>query len=467
MESMTSSGDPFFSERLIRPTGPGKPRHNLHVQRSRWYYPPPVKYCKAKTNVRAVLLVFLCPFFCAVRAHAQDDASPQLSMFEIPAGDLTSQSASLSPDGQQVVAVYFKELFKPGPADITVSLSLWKVGVPEPIASTQISVRPEDGEVADMHGHVGTAYVQYCNNGSSVMLADLDGTLRSLNPQTLELLHATTTNMTATTQYKLMINVRQMTAHCAARSPRAVVAVFGGIVGPAERFQFDHSVLVRVYDLSSGALVREWRMTDISFEDVAISPSGNEIAVSHRALNSRGLPGAPDNLELFDVNTGNSTLDVKIGSTPVRITFVEETQVATADEPHQFSPHPTIKLWDASNGKLVREFAAPRVGARRLVGASSDGNVILGYIPKETILKGGYDEASDRRFRLWDAASGQTIATSPPTYPQLTSDNCYACDPGLDLSASGNAVVVFAPWRGFTLPIYVFSLPSAGPPQPH
>jgi len=157
-------------------------------------------------------------------------------MFEIPAGDLTSQSAALSPDGQQVVAVYFTRLFRSGPADIAVSLRLWKVGMPKHIASTQITARPDDDEVADAYGYVGAAYVQYCNNDSSIMLAGLDGTVRSLNPQTLEVLHATTTNMTATTHYTRMINIKQMTAHCAAESPRAVVAVFGGWLGPSNTF---------------------------------------------------------------------------------------------------------------------------------------------------------------------------------------------------------------------------------------
>jgi hypothetical protein len=61
----------------------------------------------------------------------------------------------------------------------------------------------------------------------------------------------------------------------------------------------------------------------------------------------------------------------------------EKPTVATDDTvvPEPFFPHPEIKLWDASNGKLIREFGDPKFGARRFVGASSDGNVILGYIP--------------------------------------------------------------------------------------
>jgi hypothetical protein len=434
---------------------------------SKAYYPP-VQYRQTDARVCAALLLFLSPLLCAISTQAQDNSAAQLSVFQIPPTDLAVKSAVLSPDGKQVAAVLFKEPFAPGPSDIAVSLRLWKVGMPEPIASTQVSARPEDGEVGDTHGYVGSAYVQFCNHGVGIMLAELDGTLHFLNPQTLEELHATATNMTMTKTVPLYINLRHMRAHCAANSSRAVVAVFGGFVGvDTGHPQSNHAVTIRVYDLSSGTLVREWNMTDELFEDVAISPSGNEIALSHVPANRPGLPKNAHLLELFDVNTGTSTLGVKTGGRPGRITFAGETRVATADAPELFSRHPTIQLWDVSNGKLVREFAAPRAGARRLVGASSDGSVILGYIPRETLRTRGADEDSDRRFRLWDAASGQTIATSPPTYPQLSSDNCLKCDPGLALSANGNAVVVFAPWRSFTLPIYVFSLPPAAPAQLH
>lgn len=407
--------------------------------------------------------MFLSPLLCAISTHAQDDSVP-LGMFQIPAVGLTAKSAALSPDGKQVTVVYFKHtgIVMPGPSEIMVNLRLWKVGMPEPIASAQVSARREDGEVEDTYGDVGSAYVQYCNGGLGIMLAELDGTLHFLNPQTLGELHATATNMTKTTSVPLFINLRHMRAHCAVNSSRAVAAVFGGFVGADTGHpQRDPVIKIRVYDLSSGALVREWNLSGKSFEDVAISPSGNEIAVSRRPFDRRGNPKGPDEVELFDVSTGNSTLQVKAGNRSNRITFAGETRVATVEDPDMWSRHPTIKLWDASNGNLIREFGAGRLGARRWVGASSDGKVILGYTPKETLGTNSLITTSDRRFRLWDAATGQTIATSPPTYPELTSHNCYSCKPGLELSANGNAVAVFAPWRWFELPIYVFSLPLA------
>ncbi|MGA9986299.1 MAG: hypothetical protein WBP69_00860, partial [Terriglobales bacterium] len=165
------------------------------------------------------------------------------------------------------------------------------------------------------------------------------------------------------------------------------------------------------------------------------------------------------------------------GHLPGRIIFAGETQVATDDTvvPEPFFPHPKKKLWDASNGKLIREFGDPKFGARRFVGASSDGNVILGYIPKETLRAARSDpwnETLEQRFRLWDAATGRTIATSPPFLPNLNSPSKgrnEERDPSLEVSANGRAVIVFwkSPWKE-TFPIYVFSeAPGGTAPTTH
>ena len=118
-----------------------------------------------------------------------------------------------------------------------------------------------------------------------------------------------------------------------------------------------------------------------------------------------------------------------------------ETRVATDDtlEPQPLLPHPEIRLWDLSDGKLLRTFGDPKLGARRFVGASSDGNVILGYIPKETLHSGGgiegglWNQTLEQRFRLWDADTGQTIATSPPLLP-IESSTIEGFDPSLQVS---------------------------------
>ena len=51
----------------------------------------------------------------------------------------------------------------------------------------------------------------------------------------------------------------------------------------------------------------------------------------------------------------------------------------------------------------------------------SDGNVILGYIPKERLRSGRWNQTLERRYGLWDAATGSTIATFMRFLPRADS----------------------------------------------
>jgi hypothetical protein len=416
-----------------------------------------MKRRQKETKVCAALLVFLCSLPCAINARAQGNSSPQLNTFPIPLPPgLEVASAALSPDGERVAVIFVRPRW--AVADQTgnaVSVRIWNVGTKEPIAARQLSVRGVDASLAVWESNVGT-FVHYCENGLGIMVADPVGTLSYLNPQTLEILHATATNVDVDP------SGRRWKTSCAANGRHAVVATFGGLAGPVGHKKTNDAVRIRVFDLSSGALLREWNLENTApFGDVAISPSGDQIAVSYVATNRfTERPKAIPNLELLNVKTGKVDLQVKTGHLPGRISFVGQTRVATADtnRPGLFWK-PEIKVWDTSNGKLVKEFGDPKVGARRRVGASSDGNVILGYIPQETVNNGTKTEdwTVQARFRLWDVTTGQTIATSPLLPP--IRGIIFALD--LDVSANGRAVVVFA---SGSFPICVFSTTPSAPP---
>jgi hypothetical protein len=440
-----------------------------------------VKYCHPKTGASASLLIFLYALICAISAHAQNDSASQLSTFQIfreySLQFLALKGAALSPDGQQVAVAYFSHLNADPKGEIALRLQIWNVGTQEPIASKQLYVTVPKTPLS-VYDPGPEGFVQYCDHGSGIMVADLNGTLYYLNSQTLEGVHATATENPAPGR-----DIPRRIS-CAANSPRAVIA-FGGIFLSRyydNPFYDDYgSGLVRLYDLTSGTLLKQWDTTEgpNGFGDVAISPSGNQIAVSHiphtaglRPKASKSSPSAPNtkdtrDVEVFDVGSGKKTLQINTGRWhwPGRISFVGETQIASDDTrmPQPLYPQPRIKLWDSSNGKLIREFADPKVGARRFVGASSDGQVILGYIPKE---QGGGDWARtlEHRFRLWNAATGSIIATSPRfhAHPDSTGRRWdQGVDPSMELSDNGRAVIVY--WKKEVFRIYVFSLPPAAP----
>jgi hypothetical protein len=429
-----------------------------------------VKHHRRGTKLWAALLVSLCPLSWTIGAHAQADSAPQLSTFQIQTGSLPAESnllvgAALSPDGQQVAAAYFDRASANRLMDSPLSVRIWNVGTQEPIASKELPAWQEVHDSDPMMRRTVDAFVQYCNKGLGILVGAPGGNLYYLNPQTLEILRTTATNIGVDTA------LTRLRAVCAANSPRAVLATYGGVM---ENGHY-RDRLVRVYDLAAGTLIQEWDMTKspYPFGDVAISPSGNEIAVSQVPTNFTGvLAKAVENLELFDVNTGKVTLQVKTGHLPGRISFVGEGRVATDDTTvtQPFFRPPKIKLWDTRNGKLIKKFGDPKVGARRFVGASSDGNVILGYIPKETLRTARgtdpWNDTLEQQFRLWDVGTGQTIATSPPFLPILRVGP-MGLDPSLEVSGNGRAVIVFWKSRREIFPIYVFSVVPATSPQPH
>ena len=404
----------------------------------------------------------LCAFALAMDVFAQDQTSAPLSEFQIqsqsfPAGVLTA--AALSPDGSSVAGVFVNSTrIVPGPLDVTVTVQIWKVGTHDPIVTKQIFADQESDAVSEwsLWGGAPYSFAHYCDGGAGIMVVPPRGNIYYLDPHTLDILNVTATNI------EIHASLR---AACAANSRRAVLAAYDGLFGK----EGYGNGLIRSYDLRSGAILQEWNMTQSSkeFGNVAISPSGNEIAVSHIPINFLGLAKAIQNLTVFDVNTGKAVLQVKTRHLPGRISFVGETRIATVDTLlHQpLFPRPTIKLWDLSNGKLIREFGDATNGARRFVGASSDGSVILGYISTEKLRSGGFEtglwgETLEQRFRLWDSTTGQTIATSPLLLPIMRAWPIGNLDPSLEVSANGRTVIVY--WRSpqQRFPIYVFSLES-------
>ena len=428
----------------------------------------------------ANLLLFLSPMFCVISAHAQNHVASQLSTFQIvreySLPFLALKGAALSPDGQQVAAAYFGHVDDDRNGEIAFRVQIWNVGTQEPILSKQLYLTKFPISISDS-GPEG--FVQFCDHGAGIMVADPYGTLYYLNSRTLELMHATNIGNPVPGQ-----NVPRR-IHCAANSPRAVIAFGGAFLSwdyPNIAYYGPGNGLVRLYDLTSGTFLKEWNSTEgpNGFGDVAISPSGNQIAVSHIPRNPvttpKDVPSVPSqkdtrDLEVFDVDSGKMTLQVETGRWhwPGRISFVGETQIASDDTrmAQPFYPQPRIKLWDSRDGKLIREFADPKVGARRFVEASSDGRSILGYIPKERLDGYHRNVTLEPRFRLWDVATGGTMATSPLFFLHPNSPRKHwnaTIEPSMEMSDNGRAVVVF--WKKEVFHIYVFSLPPAMSPQP-
>lgn len=381
----------------------------------------------------AILLASLCPVIAQV---PQSNAWPQINTFEIPFGmGGYVGGASISPDGRKVVAIYEPPFWSRNDDLVKSTIKLWNVGNSDPAATRQWIVKR-----AEVPGNLWRSNqrsrIQYCDHGRGIMLADSFGTISFLDPQTLQLLRTVAAN------FAVDPNGARARVACAMNSPLALVAISGGLTGPEGHKKLDDEVTVKMFDLNLGTAVHEWSLhRSVPVGDVAISPSGAQIAITYVPMNNlTQRPKAIPNLELFDAASGRTTLLVKTGHLPGGVSFVGESRVATADVilPGIFG-QAKIKVWDSTTGQLLTELADPKLGARRKVAASSDGSVILGYIPHELVTLDREAETTlEQRFRLWDGATGETIATSPLIIPLRP----YHEAPDIELSANGRAAVV-------------------------
>jgi WD40 repeat protein/predicted Ser/Thr protein kinase/tetratricopeptide (TPR) repeat protein len=90
----------------------------------------------------------------------------------------------------------------------------------------------------------------------------------------------------------------------------------------------------------------------------------------------------------------------------VRFTPDSRTLVAQVSEPFQRRLIPAIRRWDLPTGRDLGSFPAPDL---TLMAVSPDGRSLAG-IPRAPGL-GGIGQAGPTEFKLWDAATGQELAT--------------------------------------------------------
>jgi hypothetical protein len=381
----------------------------------------------------AIVLGSLCG---ATIVIPQSNTWPQVNAFEIPfrTGGYVG-GASVSPDGRQVVVIY-EPLFWSGNDDVAKStITLWNVGDFEPVATREWIVKRSETPPNVWRTNQRTR-IQYCDHGRGIMLADSFGTISFLDPQTLQLLKSVGANVAVDP------NGARAKVACAMNGSLALIVISGRLTGRDGHGKLDDAVSVKVVDLNVGTVVQQWSLhRSAPVGDVAISPSGAQIAITYVPMNNlTQRPKAIPNLELLDVTSGKTTLQVKTGHLPGGVTFVGESRVATADVtlPGLFG-QAKIKIWDSTTGQLLTQLADPNLGARRKVAASSDGAVVLGYIPHELVTGNrASDTTLEQRFRLWDEATGATMATSPPLLPLRTGHQA----PDIELSANGRAAVV-------------------------
>lgn len=233
---------------------------------------------------------------------------------------------------------------------------------------------------------------------------------------------------------------------------RAAVALSSSIGG--------NGGFVRVYDLKTGQIVREWRLRDSTqyVAGVALSPDGKRVAVSTLPIGRSSdpeafIPPSMDNVRVMDVKTGETVagLNTKYVAGPVLFAPNDMLLTASINDDRKGYSLDTVKVWDAKSGKLLREITDPRTGVHYRLDLSPDGKLLLGYTGTEKPVE-NFVNIDTQQFQIWDFASGKVLATSPRFLPIGNEP------PHLLLSPDGRYVLVW--WGDGTARPVVFEIPQ-------
>lgn len=219
--------------------------------------------------------------------------------------------------------------------------------------------------------------------------------------------------------------------------------------------------LLRVYDLDSGKMEREWRLSDGCFlcgtNRLSWSPDGKELAVTLLPLDTSENTLPPDvrNLYILDVGSGVQVRAINTGHPARGVAFASPDAVLTVSMNPALGParKDTIRIWDVKTGELLREVSSPPDGVRAEVEVSADRRVALGYTHKARSYPGNDLDVVEEGFRLWDSESWNAVFTSPHIPNPNRMGGASIC---LAINRTGHIVMVW--WDGIQTPIQIYEI---------
>lgn len=370
------------------------------------------------------------------------------------------KACAFTPDGSEVAFVYLTR-YPPGLAKsanelytYTIHLALWDFGTGGILEKRQwkyAEKNPQDPWAAE------PIYITFVAGGRRLIYFDVEA-IRIFDIPSFKLEKQVPFSWPPGTKYFGTIPWNIAGFSVGADGTKAAVGMASSPARPGG--------IVRLYDLSTGDVIREWKVGAEAMDvyGVALSADGSKAAVSWTPLSpssdpERFIPADTGNVRVMDVATGRviTTVSTNYYAGPVLFGPNDTLLTSSINPDHRGYKYDSVKVWDARTGKLLREITNPSVGVHYRLNLSPDGKLLLGYIGAEKARENFVDINSER-FEIWDFATGKTVAVSPEIPPLYkTAPHFGDFPPRLQLSSNGRYVLLS--WGGYAEPV-VYEIPQ-------
>ncbi len=380
----------------------------------------------------------------------EQQASFQIYTLDTGSGTV---AADVSPDGRFVAIDAVKGSVVPMGIEEVEEMQIWSFRDRKLVANKKLAQQTY-AKTSDIPTDYDRGFVRYTSSGSELVVYwkgrfAPKGRLLVFDSTTLDELQNIDLGMSSWPRlppsvsnfHSLVIDVQ-----VDERGGRAAILLEWGVYGGGE---------LRVYELTSGALLRKWDFQGVGFGRMSIDPQGQRIAIPVLpfVVGARRLRANERNLRILDVDSGKTVSEINTGYIAAADAFIGQDRVASvsANPDVKHFDKDTIKIWDVETGRLIRQISSEPGGVHDTLLVSDGGRVALGYVGLDKHVGPWWmiernNVTVYRRFRLWNLGTDEVLATSPDL-PSLVG-SAFA------LSARGDVVLVYPVARGGALHFY-------------
>jgi WD40 repeat protein len=393
-------------------------------------------------QVRKLILLYLLAVSCLLMATpTSSDQTSDWSAYHLDVGNV--RACAFPPDSQAVAFLYWNDNLlseKPWKDVYTTRLMVWS------FKTGKVEQKLQWAYTSNNQGDPWPSqprYMEYSADNRYLVIFDATA-LRVLNART----YAEVNQVAYEDPKETFPNDGWATVGFSLTpdGSRAAVAISSSIGA--------NGGFVRVYDLGTGKVVREWRLRDgvRYITGVALSSDGERVAASSLPIGRSSdpeafIPDGVDNVRVMDVKSGVTltAMNTRYVAGPVLFGPNDTLLTGSINDDRRGYALDTIKVWDARGGNLLREIANPHAGVHYRLDLSPDGKLLLGYTGTEKPVE-NFVNIDTQQFKVWDLVPGKVIVTSPEFGPKKGEI------PRMRLSPDGRFVVVW--WGdGFAKPV--------------